>query len=219
MKRVLTATLMALALTSGTAFAADLPSPAPGPYYTKAPPPVSVFSWTGFYLGVDGGYGWGTSKGTAANSVGAFPVPYSYDVDGPLAGGFLGANYQINQFVIGAEADWQWADLTGNSGPIAAVGGPYTMSSTVKDYGSLRGRLGLAMDHWLFFGTGGLAWGSWDTSYGFTGAAPFFTNSVKSHTGWTAGAGIEYAFSDNWIGRVEYRYTDLGTASYVNVAT
>src|SRR5579862_8809417 len=215
MKRAFVAAFAILAFVPGTALAADLGTPPPAPYY-KAPFVAPQFSWTGIYIGGDGGYGWGTSSGTSANSVGTFPVPYSYNVEGPLAGGFVGGNYQINQIVIGAEADWQWANLTGNSGTIAAVGGPYTVSSTVEDYGSLRGRLGFAVDHWLFFGTGGWAWGSWNTSYAFTGTAPFFTNGVNSHSGWTAGAGVEYAFTNNIIGRLEYRYTDLGSANYVD---
>jgi outer membrane immunogenic protein len=218
MRRVFVVVFATLALVPATALAADLGTPAPVPYY-KAPPAAPQFSWTGIYIGGDGGYGWGTSSGTLANSVGGFPVPYSYNVDGPLAGGFIGGNYQINQIVVGAEADWQWANLTGNSGAIAPLIGPYTVSSTVKDYGSLRGRLGFAVDHWLFFGTGGWAWGSWNTSYALTGTPPFFTNSINSHSGWTAGAGVEYAFTPNLIGRLEYRYTDLGSASYVDTVS
>lgn len=205
-------------LASASAFAADLPVPPPV-YKAPAMLPPPAFSWTGFYLGGDLGYGWGVSSGTATNAVGAFPVPYSYRVNNWFGGGFIGGNYQWNQLVIGVEGDWQGAHLTGNSGSIAAVGGPYTFATTVKDYGSIRGRLGFAVDHWLFFGTGGWAWGSWSTSYALTGVAPFFTNNANSHKGWTAGAGVEYAFTNNIIGRVEYRYTDLGSSSFVNVAS
>ena len=137
-------------------------------------------------------------------------------MNGPIAGGFVGGNYQIGQLVFGGEADWQWANLTGNSGAVAGAGGPFTMSTTVKSYGSARGRLGFAVDHWLFFGTAGWAWGSWSTSYANTGFAPFFTNSASSHTGWTAGAGLEYAFTNYLLGRVEYRYTNLGTVTYAD---
>jgi outer membrane immunogenic protein len=90
------------------------------------------------------------------------------------------------------------------------------MTSTVKSYGSARGRLGFAVDHWLFFGTAGWAWGTWATSYGATGFPPVFTNSASSHSGWTAGAGVEYAFTNYLLGRLEYRYTDLGTVTYVD---
>jgi outer membrane immunogenic protein len=199
-----------LTLASGSAMAADLSRPAP--VYSKAPM-VAPFSWTGFYVGGDGAYGYATSSGTAANFAGVFPVPYSFNVHGPVAGGFVGGNYQMGAFVLGAEADWQWANLTGTSGAVAAIGGPYTFASTVKSYGSARGRLGYALDHWLFYGTAGWAWGTWSTSYGFAGAAPFFTNSASSNKGWTAGAGFEYAFTNYLLGRVEYRYTNLGTVT------
>jgi outer membrane immunogenic protein len=180
---------------------------------------MAPFSWTGFYIGGDGGFGYATSSGTLADATGLLQVPYSFNVNGPIAGGFVGGNYQIGQLVVGAEADWQWADLTGNSGAVAGVGGPFTMASTVKSYGSARGRLGYAVDHWLLFGTAGWAWGTWSTSYASTGAGPFFTNSATSNKGWTAGAGIEYAFTPYLLGRVEYRYTDLGSVTFVDPAS
>jgi outer membrane immunogenic protein len=204
-----------LALVSGSAMAADLSRPAPAPVYSKAPM-AAPFSWTGFYVGADGGYGYATSSGTLASFAGAFPAPYSFNVHGPIAGGFVGGNYQMGAFVVGAEADWQWANQTGTSGSVAGVGGPFTIASTVKSYGSARGRLGFAVDHWLFFGTAGWAWGTWSTSYAVTGAAPFFTNSASSNKGWTAGAGFDYAFTNYLIGRVEYRYTNLGTVTYAD---
>jgi outer membrane immunogenic protein len=148
------------------------------------------------------------------NSVGASPVPYSADPKGVIGGGFLGYNYQINQFVVGIEADWQAANLTGSAS--SALFGGYTISTKVNDYGSLRGRLGYAMDRWLVFATGGWAWGKASTSYANTGAAPFFTNTFTGN-GWTAGGGVEYAITNNWLARIEYRYTDLGSHSYIDV--
>ncbi|MBR0717423.1 outer membrane protein [Bradyrhizobium liaoningense] len=213
-KSVLAAVAASLLLTTA-ASAADL---AARPY-TKAPAPMAaVYDWTGFYLGADVGYGWGRSTGTLTNSGGLFPVPYSLNPSGVLGGGFIGGNYQISNVVLGVEADWQASDLNA-SGNFAGVGGPYAIGTKIKDYGSVRGRLGFVFDRWMVFGTAGAAWGSWDTSYGVAGANPFVTASVRSGIGWTAGAGVEYAFSGNWLGRVEYRYTDLGTASFVSTAT
>ena len=212
-KKFLLAGTALLTVISGSAMAADMARPAP--VYSKAPM-LTPFSWTGFYIGGDGGYGYATSSGTGANAAGFFPVPYSFNVHGPLAGGFVGGNYQLGTFVVGAEADWQWANLTGNSAAVAAAGGPFTFSTKAKSYGSARGRVGYAVDHWLLFATAGWAWGTWSTSYGLTGAAPFFTNGATSHAGWTAGAGIEYAFTNYLLGRVEYRYTDLGKVTYVD---
>lgn len=212
MKKILLATTI-LAMGVVSASAADLGARP----YTKAPVLAPVFSWTGFYIGADVGYGFGTSKGQSSNAFGNFPLPYSYDPTGAMGGGFIGANYQFNQFVIGVEADWQAADLNGDSGPIGAV--PFTLSTTVKDYGSVRGRLGIAFDRVLLFATGGWAWGNFTTSYAFTGFPPYLVNRVDSSNGWAAGAGLEYAFTNNVLARVEYRYTDLGSTSFVNFPT
>ena len=216
MKKIIFAAA-ALALGTVSASAADL---AARPY-TKAPVAVAaVYNWTGFYIGADVGYGWGRSTGTLANAAGLFPVNYSLDPSGVIGGGFVGYNYQFSNVVLGVEADWQAADLN-QSGNflLAAPATTYAIGTKVKDYGSVRGRLGLAFDRWMVFGTGGFAWGSWDTSYALAGTVPFVTSSVSSHAGWTAGAGVEYAFADNWLARAEYRYTDLGRASFVSALT
>ena len=89
------------------------------------------------------------------------------------------------------------------------------MNSKVSSYGSLRGRLGFALDRWLVFATGGWAWGDAQTSYAKTGIPPFSTNNING-SGGTVGAGIEYAVTNNWLARVEYRYTDLGNHGFEN---
>jgi outer membrane immunogenic protein len=207
---------MALTLSAclgiGVASAADL---AARPY-TKAPPPalVAAYDWSGFYIGADVGYGWATSRGTAGAADGSFPIPYSYEPRGVIGGGYLGGNYQIKNVVLGIEADWQAADLNGG-GNFLLGASTYHFQTKIRDYGSVRGRLGLAMDRWMVFGTAGVAWGSWDTSYAFLGVNPFFTNRVNEHAGWTAGGGVEYAFTNNWLARAEYRHTDLGSSAFV----
>ena len=157
--------------------------------------------------------------------LGAPLTPYSYRVNGPVAGLFVGGNYQLNKIVLGVEGDWQWSNLIGNNqilAPLGAVGvfpgGPFTISTTVKDYAAVRGRVGLALDRFLVFGTGGWAWGNPLTSYALTNAAPFFNNG-GSAIGWTAGLGVDYAFTDSVFGRIEYRYTSLATVGFVSAAT
>jgi hypothetical protein len=81
----------------------------------KAPRASSAYDWTGIYIGADGGYSWDTSSGTLTTAEGVPLAPYSYGVEGPLAGAFIGGNYQFNRFVVGVEGDWQWSNLTGNS--------------------------------------------------------------------------------------------------------
>ena len=205
-----------LAIGTVSASAADMAA-----RYTKAPvaAPVAVYNWTGFYIGADVGYGWGRSTGTLANAAGLAPVPYSLSPSGVIGGGFIGGNYQINNVVLGIEADWQAADLNKRGNFLFGGVPTYTIGTKIKDYGSVRGRLGLALDRWMVFGTAGAAWGSWETSYGFIGLPPAITASVTSHVGWTAGVGVEYAFTNNWLARAEYRYTDLGRSTFVSVPT
>jgi len=169
----------------------------------KAPvayvPPV--FSWTGFYLGINGGYGFGQSDWSDPNdgSTGSF------NTSGFLIGGTLGANYQIGSFVIGLEGDGDWNDANGTTfnGSCAVVG-----CTTRSDWlATVRGRAGFAWDRVLFYGTGGAAFGD---VQGAAGALPFASGT---QTGWTAGAGIEWAFAPNWTGKVEYLYVDLGNFS------
>jgi outer membrane immunogenic protein len=163
------------------------------------------------------GYGWAQSRGTAAGLLGGFPAPYNSNPSGVTGGGFIGGNYQIQNFVLGIEADWQASDLHGTGIGADMVGDLVSVRTRINDYGSVRGRVGLTMDRWMIFATGGVAWGSWDTSYrAVVFPTPYFTNSVSEHVGWTVGAGLEYAFPNNWLARVEYRYTDLGTKSYVD---
>ena len=203
---------------------APYPALSPALVY-KSPPGRHTYDWAGIYFGADGGFGWTTFNGTLLDAIGTPLTPFSYRVNGPVAGLFVGGNYQINKVVLGIEGDWQWSNLLGNNQILAPLGasgtfpsGRFLVSTTVKDYASVRGRLGLAFDRFLVFGTGGWAWGNPLTSYALVGAAPFFNNSGSS-TGWTAGLGVDYAFTDSVVGRIEYRYTSLETLGFVSTAT
>ena len=218
MKKIILATVLA-GIGSTAALAADLGART----YTKAAPIVaSTFNWSGFYMGADAGYAFGgSSSGVAIDIAGLLPLSYDANLKGGLGGGFVGYNYQMQQFVIGVEADWQAASLRGTTGPGfvtndgGTVFGPYVETSKVKDYGSLRGRLGVAFDRLFVFGTAGWAWGSFSTTYSSQGV-PFFTNDHRAMDGWSVGAGLEYALLNNFVGRIEYRHTDLGKATFLD---
>jgi outer membrane immunogenic protein len=187
MKRHLKAATLACAvLFAGAASAADLPSrkgPVAAPVYI---PPV--FTWTGFYVGANAGYGWGNAN----NNVGANLA----DIDGFVGGGQVGYNYQMGQFVLGLEADLQGSDL--NNGARVRVRTDY--------FGTVRARVGFAFDRFLPYITGGWAYGNVKTSI-----LPLGLSSDRSHTGgWALGGGLEYAITDNVIAGVEYLYVDLG---------
>lgn len=184
----------ALALVGGSAVAADLPAYEPAPVVA---PVVSAFSWTGFYAGVQTGYAWGD-----AEVAGPF-VGDDYDVDGWLLGGFAGFNFEISSFVAGIEADLEWVNADGDN----AVG-----SETELNWqGSLRGRLGVALDRVLLYGTGGLAIADVDATFAADPAGPVAGVSTSgTELGWTVGAGVDFAVTDQIFVRGEYRYTDFG---------
>lgn len=173
------------ALLATSAIAADLPrkSNPVAPAFTRAP----AFSWTGFYAGVNAGYGFGGFTGVGS---GIFSDPSGF-----VGGAQIGYNYQVNQMVIGLETDLQY---TGVSGKNAAAKGrlPY--------FGTVRGRLGIAIDRLMPYVTAGYAYGGTNLTVGGAGS------SSTLHHGYVIGGGLEYAFTNNWTAKVEGLYMDLG---------
>jgi outer membrane immunogenic protein len=188
MKKFLLAGLLAGVATS--AFAADLPThktpPTPVPAYV-----APAFTWTGFYVGVNGGYGFGSSGGDFGNP------------SGGLVGGTAGYNYQIGQFVLGVEGDWDWADIT-KSG-VNAVG---AYSTKTDDIATVRARAGFAVDRALFYVTGGYAGA--DTQLTING----FGSQSEWRSGGVIGGGLEYAFTNNISAKAEYLFAPLQSQSF-----
>jgi outer membrane immunogenic protein len=185
--RFLGASLIALSAAAGPAAAADISqdsyTPPPDVTYNPAP----AFSWTGLYLGGLVGYGWGSVDTDTT----------SFDADGFLGGVYTGYNYQFpNNVVVGIEGDVTYHDQDGSGG-----GG---VSASTDWNGTLRPRIGYAFDRFMPYITGGLAVGNVEAS------EPGDSDSAAA-VGWTAGAGVETAITDNVTARVEYRYTDLGS--------
>jgi outer membrane immunogenic protein len=223
--RLLLAT--ALSIVGGGAFAADLPM-------RSAPPamlsPISSYNWTGFYIGVNGGYGWG-SQNPLALLPGAFiSAPGKYSVSGGLFGGTAGAQIQSGHVVLGLEADADWAGVKGNSTVPTFVGGlPVTLrlSSQTDGFATLRTRFGYAADNWLFYGTGGIAVLNSSVTGASIAGVPCGTlgvlpncQSSSLRPGIAAGLGVEYGFTQNWSAKVEYLWTGVVSgASTENVNT
>ncbi|MDQ0510560.1 outer membrane protein [Ancylobacter amanitiformis] len=213
-------------MVAGGVQAADMSMP------VKAEPVIVIpsFSWTGFYVGGNLGYAWGDMD--YSYSVSAMSLYYgdsaSLSPDGITGGVQVGYNYQFdNNWVIGAEADFQWADLSDSAGgsnlfygplsSLVAIGGTqYSIGSKVEWFGTVRARLGYAWDRLLVYGTGGVAYGSVDTDVAVSGSLTGYTMATTQGTsqtqwGWTVGGGAEYALTDNWTIRAEYLYVDLGS--------
>ena len=194
---------------------------APGPMIFKAPARVATpWSWSGFYLGAHGGYGWGHDPFN--NAVAGVPLS-GIDSRGFLAGFQAGGNWQSGSVVGGLEIDLSGTDINGSTSNATSGAGTTTVASQtdkIERLGSARARLGyLATPSVLIYGTGGLAWTrlvQTADSSAFTAGAPTTTSAVATPSwqfGWVAGIGVESRLGDtNWLGRVEYLHYDFGDA-------
>jgi outer membrane immunogenic protein len=195
MKKLLLSAGFLLAAANGS-FAAD----------ALAPQTVATYTWSGVYVGADAGYAWGDSTQDFDNL--DYNVPL--DPKGWFGGLYAGYNYQLsNNVVLGVEGDFNFSgvDADGVRGVFGGGVDPtYSYGSDLKWSGSLRGRVGYAVDRFLPFVTGGVAVGRYEISQ--TAADPY--SHTNTFTGWTLGAGVDYAMTDNVILRAEYRYTDFG---------
>ncbi|QTL02308.1 porin family protein [Aquabacter sp. L1I39] len=194
MKSVLVSGALLGAMVAAPAMAADLAKPQSYPVKAQVAAPAPVFSWTGFYIGANAGYAWGSGKG-AADYYGVSP-------DGWFGGGQVGYNYQFqNNMLVGVEADLQGSDISGSANNV---------NSKLDYFGTVRARLGYAYDRFLPYVTGGLA-------YGKNTINDFGYSDSNTHVGWTVGGGLEYAITNNWTARAEYLYVDLGKKTYDNI--
>jgi outer membrane immunogenic protein len=157
-----------------------------------------AWSWTGFYIGINGGGGFGRSDFSAP-----FPTD-SFNTSGGLIGGTLGYNYQMDNVVLGVEGDIDWSNIRG-SAPCAA-----TSCETRNNWlGTARGRLGYAFGNFMPYVTGGLAVGDIKSSIAGVGEA------TETKAGWTAGGGVEAHINGPWSVKAEYLFVDLGRGGSV----
>lgn len=217
------------ALAPMAAKAADMPQYTPPPVVTAVP----MWDWSGFYLGLNAGYGWSQSGGVSMGfldpgatffgpclAAGSCPAGLSYDRNGFVGGAQAGYNWQVDQFVFGVEADIDYSDMDGTGALATAVApfanGWFRSRSEIQWLGTLRGRAGLAIDRALIYGTGGLAYGGVKDSFQWgypTLGQVYQGRASNTEWGWTAGAGFEYAWTDNFILGAEVLYFDLGSTT------
>ena len=205
------------AMLAGPAIAADMAVKAPP---MAPPPPVPVYNWTGFYVGANGGGGWGQSCWTFEGYVppgGPVQDDGCHNVNGGLFGGQAGYNWQTSAWVLGVEAQGDWARFTGSNRPPLGNVSQYNIDSTdVRSIVTVTGRVGYAWDRLLIYAKGGGAW-TRDNYQVDTTATPFGGSVVATtglndtRAGWLVGAGLEYGLTPNWSVAVEYNYLDFGT--------
>jgi outer membrane immunogenic protein len=192
MRNTLLISAAALALSGGGAFAAPAP-----------PAPLPIFTWTGCYVGVHAG---GDAGNSAWTNTGVGNV--SYGTAGAIAGGQVGCNYQMQNFVIGAEGELWWSGLAGSTRLLGGEG-YYSFKTRSNFAGDVAARLGFAMDRTLFYGKVGVAW----ADYKFTETGPFIDSpdtGSSTYSGLLLGVGIEYALDMHWSLKAEYDYINYG---------
>jgi outer membrane immunogenic protein len=164
-------------------------------------PGAPAFTWSGSYIGLVGGGGFGRSSHN-------FPALASgdFDVDGGIVGGTIGFTRQIGPWVLGLENDFSWAEIKGSGSA-----GAFAFDSRLNWLETLRLRAGYAFDRWMPYVTAGVAFGEVEATTSVVGVPVLTGTSV--HAGWTAGAGLEYAITQSLSAKAEYLYVDLGRAS------
>lgn len=194
-----------------TARAADVGQ---APPHVPSVPQVAVtapFTWTGAYLGINGGYGWGHTNWSnpAIDS-----ELRRIELSGGLVGGQIGYNWQRGRFVFGLESDLDWTSLSGgrSDSAICQFNGGDQCRTSQSWLGTTRGRLGYVFGSWLPYITGGAA-------YGDVKSVQSGTTDSSTRLGWAAGGGVEYSLSRRWSAKFEFLHLDLGTATFMGAAS
>jgi outer membrane immunogenic protein len=193
LRKIALGALLTLAAT-GAATAADFGDGAPAPAF------VPAFDWSGTYFGVQAGLDWNS----------ALTPPFSATESGAIAGLYGGVNWQTDpNWVFGLDGSINWDGARGTATP-PAPGTPNSAGPTWK--GFVRGRVGYAFDNMLIYASGGgavMGYRATVTGVGTGSATPW---------GWTIGAGVEFAMSSGWVGRIDYAYQDFGTFTLAGTA-
>lgn len=177
----------------------------------EAPP---AFDWTGLYVGANIGGGGGGNDRVGFKAPGYIADFGNLKPDGFFGGAQVGYNWQVEHLLLGIEADIQLSGLKDDDN-VTQLGTTVSSTSDVKWFGTVRPRVGFVIDRALVYGTGGFAFGGVD--YTLSSTVPASTvRRDTTYAGWTAGGGVEYAFTDKWSGKLEYQFIDLGRKTVGN---
>lgn len=189
--------LLMSSVLAGAALAGLLAAPAGAadlsvaPLYKAPPLAAPANNWSGFYLGINGGGGWGRSAWDSADN---------FDLSGGVVGGTAGVNWQAGPTVFGIESDVDWSNMSGSTTTLCPAG----CTTSNSWLGTVRGRLGYSFDRLLPYVTGGLAVGD------IRASTPGLPGASQTNAGWTVGGGLEYALTNKWSVKAEYLHVDLG---------
>jgi len=188
-----------------------------------APAPAPECNWSGFYIGLNVGGQFGHSEDKDLDGFWNGPtrrnLPWGYSESGVIAGGQVGYNFQWNWLVLGVEGDLRYVNLEGHGDikgsdlPSQSAFGPVVGESDSDFYTTIRGRIGFALNHWLFYGTGGGIGVNYKTGV-FDNATHFSGDKQEFDWGYTVGGGIEYMLGCHWSLRAEYLYFATDTQRF-----
>lgn len=185
---------------SAPALAADVPVEQSYPAAT-----VGYYNWTGAYFGIQAGYSFGNVETSSSPTIGAYDT--EYDFDHFVGGVTAGYNHQFGNWVVGGEIDASFTDAEESIDP--GIAGIEEYQSDLDWLATARLRVGYAFDNILVYATAGGAAAETEDAIGITAGGATLSER-RSRKGWTAGAGFEWAFSENWSAKGEYLYVDLG---------
>jgi outer membrane immunogenic protein len=196
LKSLLIAVSLSAVGTALPASAADVLPVAPGSI------PYAAYNWTGVYTGFNAGGGFATASATA--SLAGFSASASENLVGFVGGGQIGFNWQISSIVVGIEGDFQGASQNNST-----AAGFATTSDTIDWFGTVRGRVGVAIDRWMPYFTAG--WGYGDIQSSVSSGVSGTLSANSAHSVWVAGGGLEVGVWGNVTAKLEYLYLDTGT--------
>lgn len=198
MKKVLIAAIGGMATAwASLAQAADLPYNKAAPTSYDYPP---AFTWTGAYIGVNAGMGFGGFNSGAQHYFGSGPLGGVYGLTG-------GYNYQSGKLVLGGEVDYAFSHIADSASPFAGA----SSTGVVENFFTARARFGYAADRLLVYGTGGYAGGNLRGALFGPGIG---YDSTHFANGFALGLGAEFAITPHFTAKAEYIYSSLGGSNY-----
>jgi outer membrane immunogenic protein len=206
-KNILIGAFAALLLAPTVTSAADLPMKA-------MPPAAPPYDWTGFYIGATAGGSLGASDQVSPTNK-TLSFANGYNIKGGLGGGTIGYNWQVSRFVLGFEGDGSWGNEYGSNTDNGIAGNPAFLSYTKETWvATARVRLGYAVDNLLFYGTGGYAAAGAEAGIKDANTLALLASTSSTHSGWVAGAGLEWGFAPNWSAKFEVLHMELNSTAF-----